>query len=386
VCSSNNNSIFAAAFNILVLLQELIFSNVGETSHDEFTHDVAISGDGRYSAPGAPRGDPNGLSDPGYARLYAKSGTDWNMLQQINGIQSDHYFGRSLDLSHDGSMLTVGAMGVVYMYKLSNSTFLYELIHIIDNIGGLEVSVSGDGIVVGVTSQESMGAKILERIGDGFQQRGTDILGYGRAGGIALNYNGTIVIVDDAHWDSGTTTDRADGAGRAGVFQWKDDEEDGSMQWMQMGSYITGNFALDYLGFYGCVSITHDGLTVAVGAQGPTKRGLVRVYNHDSLSDTWKQSGSDLVGDDAEDSFSKTSFSSDGTYLAVGTWNGNYVKMLERMETTMKHLETRSLVKEETLDPLLTCQPTDLPSSLAVIKVKYICTIPFRRHPEGRYH
>jgi len=35
------------------------------------------------------------------------------------------------------------------------------------------------------------------------------------------------------------------------------------------------------------------------------------------------------VGDDAEDSFSKTSFSSDRTCLAIGTWNGNYFKMLE---------------------------------------------------------
>ena len=75
-------------------------------------------------------------------------------------------------------MLTVGAMGIVYIHELCNNTFLCELIHIIDDISEfevLEVSVSGDGMVVGVTSRESMGAKIIERIGDGFQQRGTDI-------------------------------------------------------------------------------------------------------------------------------------------------------------------------------------------------------------------
>ena len=172
-------------------------------------------------------------------------------------------------------MLTVGAMGIVYIHELCNNTFLCELIHIIDDISEfevLEVSVSGDGMVVGVTSRENMGAKIIERIGDGFQQRGTDTLSYGKAGGISLNYNGTIAIVGDAHWDSRTVAGRAV---VAGVFQWKDDKEYGSMQWMQMGSDITGVFARDYLGVYGCVSITYDGLTVAVGAQGPTKRGLV---------------------------------------------------------------------------------------------------------------
>jgi len=45
-----------------------------------------------------------GASDGRYARLYAKSGTDWNMIQQINGTDS-----WSLDFSHEGSMLTIGS-------------------------------------------------------------------------------------------------------------------------------------------------------------------------------------------------------------------------------------------------------------------------------------
>ena len=79
------------------------------------------------------------------------------------------------------------------------------------------------------------------------------------------------------------------------MFQWRDDNEDdnedGIMVWVQMGSDITGDAAEDYLGEYGCVSITNDGLTIALGSplydrDGLSNRGLVRVYNHDSISDT----------------------------------------------------------------------------------------------------
>ena len=198
-----------------------------------------------YMAASADGGDVNGLPNAGYARLYARSGTDWNMIQQINGTQSFGYFGWSLDFSHNASMLAIGEYdseaesGRVYMYELSSSSFLYELIHTTDVINVQEVSVSGDGMVVGIGS-----TKIFERIGDGFQQRGADISGYGQYSGIALNFDGTIVLVGDAFWDSDTAT----GIGRAAVFQWRDDNEDGIMVWVQMGSDITGDAAYDYLG------------------------------------------------------------------------------------------------------------------------------------------
>jgi len=59
----------------------------------------------------------DGLIGAGYARLYAKSGTDWNIIQELNGAHSSGYFGQSLDLSHGGSLLTVSASGgPVYLY------------------------------------------------------------------------------------------------------------------------------------------------------------------------------------------------------------------------------------------------------------------------------
>ena len=335
-----------------------------------------------YLAASADAGDVNGLTNAGYARLYAKSGTDWNVFQSINGTQSFGYFGYSLDLSHDGSMLAISAeYGRVYMYELSSSSFLYELLHTTDDISAYEVSVSGDGMVVDVTSESSsIGAKIFERIGDVFQQRGTDISGYGQYSGIALNFDGSIVIVGDAYWDSDTATN----IGRAAVVQWRDGNEDGSIVWVQMGSDITGDAAFDYLGDYGCVSITNDGLTVALGAwgydrDGLSQRGLVRVYNHDSISDTWKQNGIDLVGDNASDEFSKTALSPMELILlseqaAEITVIIIMSRFLQRKEITIKQWETRLSVKQKEtgLDFLME-------------KVKYICTIPYCRHPQLQF-
>ena len=48
-----------------------------------------------YMAAGADDGDVNGITGAGYARLYARLGMDWNMIQQINGTRSYGYFGYS---------------------------------------------------------------------------------------------------------------------------------------------------------------------------------------------------------------------------------------------------------------------------------------------------
>ena len=278
--------------------------------------------------------DPNDVFDAGLVRLYAKDGADWNMFQQIDTptIQNNR-FGYSLDLSHDGSTLVVSALSrAVYIYELSNVTSVYDLLHTTADVNAAEVCISGDGSAIGVMStswSSSSGAMIFVRDGNGFQQQGRTFANYGKPySGIALSYDGTIAAIGDQYWSNNR--------GRVGVFQWRDSKGDGSMEWMQMGSDITGDADYDYLGIEGCVSITHDGLTVAVGAEGYDRdglssRGLVRVFNYDSISDKWDQSGSDLVGDLSYDQLSKTALSSDGKYLAVGAYSGDYVNILENI-------------------------------------------------------
>ena len=304
--------------------------DTGDANNDELGFDVALSGDAQTMAVGVPYANPNNVNDAGFVRLYIKNGTDWNMSQQINGPAiSNNRFGWSLDLSDDGSLLVVGARDwAVYMYELSNITSDYNWLFTTDFVNAAEVCVSGDGSTVGVTSW-SIGARIFVRNGNRFKQRGSAFNGFGSHwSGIALNYNGTIAAIGDRYWSSRR--------GRVGVFQWTNGNGDGSMQWSRMGSDIVGDAIYDYLGYYGCVSITYDGLTVAVGAgyydrDGLIDRGLVRVYDYATPEDVWNQSGSDLVGDNSSDTFSKTAFSSDGNHLTVGTWVGNYVSVFEKI-------------------------------------------------------
>jgi len=288
---------------------------------------VAISGNGKIMAVSAHGADINGFLDAGYVRLFDKDGTDWNMLQQINGSYASHRFGYSIDLSHDGSMLGIGAYtGPAYMYEFSNTSSLYESIYTTSIVDVTEVSVSGDGSTFGVTFTTGWTkyARIFGRVGAGFQELGSPINGYGTwRSGIALNYDGTIAAIGDRAWSSSR--------GRFGVFQWTDGNGDGSKEWIQMGSYSTGNYVDDYFAFVGGVSITYDGLTVAIGAPfwGSDNKGLVRVYNYTATTNTWIKV-LDRVGDNSGDELHHTSLSSDGKYLTVGSRLANFLYIFQK--------------------------------------------------------
>ena len=97
----------------------------------------------------------------------------------------------------------------------------------------------------------------------------------------------------------------------------------GSVQlgWVQSGSDIDGESSRDQSG--NSVSLSSDGSTVAIGApmndgHGPDS-GHVRIYNYDSGSSTWIQVGSDIDGESEYDNSGRSvSLSSDGSTVAIG--------------------------------------------------------------------
>ncbi|MBL4592698.1 MAG: T9SS type A sorting domain-containing protein [Flavobacteriales bacterium] len=94
-------------------------------------------------------------------------------------------------------------------------------------------------------------------------------------------------------------------------------------QWTQVGIDIDGEAINDYSGE--TVSMSADGLTVAIGALrndgSATDAGHVRVYKN--ISGTWTQLGGDIDGETAGDnSGSSLSISSDGLTVAIGA-DGN---------------------------------------------------------------
>ena len=91
--------------------------------------------------------------------------------------------------------------------------------------------------------------------------------------------------------------------------------------WLQMGSAIDGEAKFDSSRV--AVSLSSDGLTVAIGAHWDNGNGVnsghVRVYKFESVNSVWLQIGSDIDGEAAYDYSGRVvSLSSDGLTVAIG--------------------------------------------------------------------
>ena len=93
--------------------------------------------------------------------------------------------------------------------------------------------------------------------------------------------------------------------------------------WTQLGTDIDGEAAKDFSGY--SVSLSADGFTVAIGANGNSGyKGHVRIYKWNGTS--WNQVGLDIDGEAANDfSGRSVSLSADGLTVAIGaTGNSGY--------------------------------------------------------------
>ena len=108
--------------------------------------------------------------------------------------------------------------------------------------------------------------------------------------------------------------DNGTNSGHVRIFR-----NDGSNNWFQLGANIPGEAANDYSGM--SVSLSADGNTVAIGAfanDGTAENsGHVRIYSYDGSN--WIQKGSDINGKAIYHWFGHTvSLSNDGEVVAVG--------------------------------------------------------------------
>jgi hypothetical protein len=96
--------------------------------------------------------------------------------------------------------------------------------------------------------------------------------------------------------------------------------------WQQIGQDIDGEFQHDHSG--SSVSLSNDGLTVAIGAQGNdgggANSGQVRIYQYNGAN--WLQIGQDINGEFSQDfsgDYWSVSLSADGTIVAIGAAKNN---------------------------------------------------------------
>ena len=254
----------------------------GEAAGDKSGYSVSLSADGSLVAIGAPYNNSTNGSDTGQARVYKLISGVWTKQDgDIDGSSPNDQSGYSVSISGDGSMVAIGApnddgngtdCGHVRVFKL---------------IGGVWTKQGGD--IDGEAGSDNSGISV------------------------SLSYNGSIVAIGAPNNDGAGSN-----AGQVRVYKLI------SGAWIKQGGDIDGAAKDDKLGT--SVSLSYDGLTLAVGAPmnntGGSDAGQVRVYK--LISGVWTKQGGDINGAAAGDnSGTSVSISSDGLIVAVGAPNND---------------------------------------------------------------
>ncbi len=184
---------------------------------------------------------------------------------------------------------------------------------------GYHVSISSDGNFIAASSPfgETGNTEIFENVAGEWVQVGEritgDALGVSDGFSNAISLDGSIVATSDIFAEiSGF-------AGRVRVF------ENISGEWTQIGEDIYGDEGNDDFGRN--IALSSDGNIIAIGApfndNNGNNSGHVKVY--ENISGVWTQLGSDIEGENELDrSGWGVSLSSDGLSVAIGsTFNSN---------------------------------------------------------------
>ena len=312
----------------------------GEAAGDQFGTSVALSVDGSIVAAGASFNDGNGLSS-GHVRIfrYNSGANQWQQMgQDLNGEAALDEFGDSVAVSADGSIVAVGARrndgnsGRVRIFRYISGTNQWQQLgqalngEAANDWFGDSVALSADGSIVaaGATLNDGNGTdsghvRIL-RYNSGtnqWQQLGQDLNGdaandnFGHS--VALSADGSIVAAG--------TPRRGLILGLVRIFRYNS----GTNQWQQLGQDLNGE-AVNH-GFGQSVALSADGSIVAAGALRNARKnialGHIRILRYNSGTNQWQQLGQDLNGEAGGDRFGwSVALSADGSIVAAGaTWN-----------------------------------------------------------------
>jgi hypothetical protein len=312
-----------------------IWNQIGNDIYGEAPNDmsgiISINADGTLIAIGAPYNCGTGQY-AGHVRVFKYINGNWNQIgSDINGKASDDFFGASVSISADGSIVAVGApynddgnknAGHVRVFKNNSGTWTQIGNDIkgtgVDDWFGWDVKISSNGLVIAVgapvsdlNGADSGHVRIYKNNQGVWSQIGNvitgenagDMFGYS----IGINNDGSIVAIGAGHNDG-----NGDESGQIKVFK----NELG--QWSQIGSTIYGKIPGDNIGTY--LSLSSDGNVVATfGMKGIyLDAGLVRMYKN--LSGNWVQIGNDINGTERSEFIHKNpSLNNNGSIVAIGS-------------------------------------------------------------------
>ncbi len=246
-----SGAVYVFVWRDIVWTQEAYFKASNPDADDRFGLGLALSGDGRTLAVGAPLEDSNGnqadnsAPDSGAVYLFSRAGPNWyrQAYLKASNNQPGMGFGYSLSLSRDGNTLAVGAPGDGADAARMNGDRLAE--------GSGAVFVFGRSGIAW-TEQAYLKALHIER---------DDFFGIQ----VRLSQDGTTLVASAHEEDGGATGingDQADNdrscSGAVYLFKRRD-------TWTQT-AYIKASNTGSYDTYGWSMALSHDGTTLAVGA------------------------------------------------------------------------------------------------------------------------
>lgn len=308
----------------------------GEAQGNRNGTSVSLSADGNFVAIGEPRFDGSAYNS-GRVRIYENRYGTWTQVgDDIYGEDSSNYFGYSISLSSDGSIIAIGAYNnnnengfnaghvQVYVNNFENWEQIGENINGSNpsDWEGFSVSLSSDGtkLATGTQFNSEQGynkgkVRVFENIQGTWTQLGNSIFGNnsGSLSGycVSLSGDGNKVAIG-APYSSGN----GNMTGQVRVFEYE------SGTWSQLGDDIYGAAQHDQSGH--SVSLSNNGNILAIGSPRNSDladtAGHVRIFQYNSGS--WSQLGNTIQGENSYDqSGHSVSISANGNVVAIGAPN-----------------------------------------------------------------
>lgn len=289
----------------------------------------------------------------GYATVYKFNGSSWQQYgNDINAVNLSDDTGRGVTINNYGNIIAVGSPGssggyvTIYEYNIINNDWNQKgnRIGTLPSFGlGFRLSSDSNGDIIAMSAPfDSNGTVSIyeyDTINNNWNQKGSDIEGDEPFDDFGESLSMSLdgnVVIIGA----ADNDDNGQNSGLARVYEWNSV----SNSWVQKGQTLKGlinnSFGYD-------VAINSNGNTIVISSIGfLIPDSYVNVYEWDSINSSWIQKGSSIIG---EDTFEKIGYSvsinSNGNIISLGSPfappnSRGYVKVFEWINTNWTQIGT----------------------------------------------
>lgn len=294
---------------------------LGTTSGDLFGCSTSMTADGLKLAIGAQFAD-NAFSNSGRGVTYERVAGVWTLNgSSMGGVQNQENSASSIGFSDAGNRAIVGAVGNSGGGTNAGTARIYDLVGTTWTLSpanfngtaqsrtGTSVSISGDGSTVAIGAPTFGASQPGQVTVYKFDGNNWVIQGTAIGGPNASFFGGAVSLSSDGL----TLAVGARSANKAFIYGFTNGV------WTQIGATLDGESAGDQFGH--SIALSRDASTVVVGARmndgTGTDAGHARVFKN--VNGVWTQVGADLDAEAAMDNFGRSvAINSTGDVVAVG--------------------------------------------------------------------